>query len=196
MVWALQGRIAPTSGPDRHRVYSCRMSNVDRQHVLQLYAYHHWATDRVLDALAVASREELDRKWGGSFGTGRALLRHVVGVERLWLERWKGTSLKQLPDFAATHSGREFRAEWETVKGDQQRFLAALTNGQLASDLAYVNTKGERWTYPLAEVLVHVVNHGTYHRGQLTHLLRDLGQPAPSTDYLIFVDEKRRGEGG
>lgn len=168
------------------------MTTVDRDHILRLYAYHHWATDRVLDALVPTTANQLERKWGGSFGSGRALLMHVVGVERLWCDRWRGYSAKALPDYPPSYSGKEFRGEWEKVKRDQQRFLDALTDKQLGDDLSYVNIKGEPWTYPFADVLVHVVNHGTYHRGQLTHLLRDLGQIAPSTDYLIFADEQRK----
>lgn len=166
---------------------------MERDHLLRLYDYHHWATDRVLGAFAAVSPQQLDNPWGGSFGTGRALLKHVVGVERLWLERWNGTSPKALPDFPVTMSGEDFNAEWQRVKSDQQRYLDELTRDQLIGDLSYVNIKGERWRYPFAEVLQHVVNHGTYHRGQLVHLLRDLGRTAPSTDYLLFVGERREG---
>lgn len=167
------------------------MTYVDRDHVLRLFAFHHWAEDRMFDAFADVTVEQLNKPWGGSFGTGRGLLRHVVGAERLWVERFNGDSPKTLPDFPATHTGREFRAEWETVKSDERRFLSGLTRDRLAGDLSYVNMKGEQWTYPFAEILVHVVNHGTYHRGQLTHLLRDLGRAAPSTDYLVFLQEQR-----
>lgn len=167
------------------------MANFERDNILDLYAYHHWATDRVLDTFAVVSAGQLDRPWGGSFGTGRALLRHVVGVERLWYDRWNGVSAKTLPDFPPTFTGLDFGAEWKQIKADQQGFLEELSRDKLAGDLTYVNVKGERWTYPLSEVLFHVVNHGTYHRGQLTHLLRDLGLTARSTDYLIFVEEQR-----
>ena len=166
--------------------------NVERDHILRLFGFHHWATDRVLDALSTVSAAQLDGKWGGSFGTGRALLRHVVGVERLWCDRWNGQSAKVLPDYQATNTGHDFRTEWERIKGDQRRFLDALTPKQLAGDLTYVNIKGETWTYPMSDILVHCANHGTYHRGQLTHLLRDLDLAAPSTDYLIFVDEQKK----
>ncbi|HEY8174522.1 MAG TPA: DinB family protein [Gemmatimonadaceae bacterium] len=168
------------------------MTHVDLNHVQRLYAFHHWATDLVLDSLAAASAAQLDRQWGGSFGTGRALLRHVVGVERLWCDRWSGRSAKALPDYPAAHAGRDFRAEWEKIKDDQQRFIRALTPERLAGDLTYVNIKGETWTYPFADIMLHCANHGTYHRGQLTHLLRDLGLPAPSTDFLNFVDGQRK----
>jgi uncharacterized damage-inducible protein DinB len=58
--------------------------------------------------------------------------------------------------------------------------------------MSYVNMKGVPCMYRFAEVFEHCVNHGTYHRGQLTHLLRDLGMAAPSTDYLLFVEERRK----
>jgi len=166
--------------------------HVDRAHIQRLYAFHHWATDRVLDALSPASVEQLDREWGGSFGTGRALLRHVIGVERLWCDRWSGRSAKSLPDYPRTHAGREFRAEWEKIKKDQRRFIDTLTPAQLAGNLTYVNMKGETWTYAFSDILFHCANHGTYHRGQITHLLRDLGLPAPSTDFLDFADQERK----
>ena len=165
---------------------------MDRDHIVRQVAFHHWATDLTLGALSSASTEQLDRKWGGSFGSGRALLRHVIGVERLWCDRWSGHSAKALPDYPPGYAGRDFRSEWEKTKSDQQRFVTALTPKQLAGDLTYVNLKGETWTYPLSDVLVHCVNHGTYHRGQLTHLLRDLDLTAPGTDYLIFLDQQRK----
>lgn len=169
------------------------MANVERDLILEQYDYHHWATDRVLDVVASLTVQQLDRAWGGSFGTGRALLRHVVGVERLWCERWNGRSPKALPEYPATHSGRDYRAEWGKVKAEQAEYLSGLTRDQLLGELTYVNIKGDRCTYRLPEVLMHVVNHGTYHRGQLTHLLRDSAVAAPSTDYLIFVEERRQG---
>ncbi len=60
--------------------------------------------------------------------------------------------------------------------------------------LGYVNTRGERWEYTLAQMMQHVVIHSAYHRGQVVTLLRQLGAAAPTTDYLVFVD-MRAGSG-
>jgi uncharacterized damage-inducible protein DinB len=166
------------------------MATPDLVHFRHLTAFHHWATGMAFDALSPASAEQLDRKWGGSFGTGRALLRHVVGAERLWVDRWNG-KVATMPQFPATHDGREYASEWRRVAEDQQRFIGALTPARLTEDLTYVNMKGETKTYPLSHILIHCVNHGTYHRGQITHLLRDLELPAPGTDYLFFEPEPR-----
>src|SRR5436853_2189830 len=89
--------------------------------------YHHWAADRTADAYAQLSASQLDDKFGGSFGTGRALLNHVVGVERLWCDRLYGKPTGGIHPFPATHSGADFRSEWHAIRGEQQRFMDALT---------------------------------------------------------------------
>jgi uncharacterized damage-inducible protein DinB len=168
------------------------MPSSDRDDVLELFDYHHWAANRLFDAVAALSSAQLDRSWGGSFGSGRALLRHVVGADRLWVERWQGRSLKGLPEYPASWSGRDFLNEWKKVAADEREYLGALTRDMLLGELTYTNLKGERVTFRLPEILAHVVNHGTYHRGQIAHLLRDLGLAAPSTDYIVFVTERRQ----
>jgi uncharacterized damage-inducible protein DinB len=159
---------------------------MDRDHVLQLCAYHHWAEDQLMACVQPLTAAQLDKPWGGSFATGRGLLRHIVGADRIWVTRWNGTSPKAAPPVPDSWAGADFRAEWEKVKAEEQRFLNTLTDARLEESFTYVNLKGEQSTYRFADILVHVVNHGTYHRGQLAHLLRDLGVTPPSTDYLIF----------
>ncbi len=72
------------------------------------------------------------------------------------------------------------------------QFIEALTPQRLREELAYINLKGQRYSYPLWQQLVHVVNHSSYHRGQVTTLLRQLGDEAVSTDFLVYFDEKPR----
>lgn len=160
---------------------------MDIPHVRKLFDYHHWAADKLFEALGDVSAADLDKPWGGSFKTARALLRHIVGAEQLWLERFGGTSPKAMPEFPATHSGADYLAEWRKVKAREQEFVAGLDDRKLAANLAYTNMKGEKHSYPLADILTHVVNHGTYHRGQLSHLLRDLGRAGVSTDYVAWL---------
>ena len=168
------------------------MANVDRDFILEQFEYHHWAADRVLGATAALNADRLDDEWGGSFKTGRALLRHVVGVEFLWCERWNGRSPKALPEYPPTWSGRDFLNEWHRIEGAQREYLGRLSRDMLLSELTYTNFKGERLTYRLSDTLIHVVNHGSYHRGQLTHLLRDRGMAAPSSDYTVWLAERRK----
>jgi uncharacterized damage-inducible protein DinB len=155
--------------------------------IARLWTFHHWATGKVFDALATVSSPQLDQKWGGSFDTGRGLLEHVVGADTLWIDRLNGTSPKALPNYPRSFAGSGFRDAWLEIESRQRRFIETLTAAQLAEDFTYTNLKGETTTWPLADVLFHIVNHGSYHRGQITQLLRDLGMSAPSTDYIVFL---------
>ena len=55
--------------------------------------------------------------------------------------------------------------------------------------MRYVNLRGETWEYALWQQMLHVVNHASYHRGQVVTMLRQLGAPPPTTDFLVFYDE-------
>ena len=79
---------------------------------------------------------------------------------------------------------------WQTVNQDHQTFMNTLTLQRLEEDLAYLNRAGQRFCYPLWQQMVHVVNHSTYHRGQITTLLRQLGAEPGVTDFLVYYDEK------
>ncbi len=70
----------------------------------------------------------------------------------------------------------------------QRVFVEGLTESRISEIVSYVDVKGETWSYPLSEMLVHVVNHSTYHRGQVATMLRRLGKTPLSTDYLVFLD--------
>jgi uncharacterized damage-inducible protein DinB len=80
------------------------------------------------------------------------------------------------------------------LERSQGEFLAGLTDAALGLPVSYENPPGRVWTYSLGQMLRHVVNHSTYHRGQVITLLRQLGAAAVATDLLVFVDEQ--GEAG
>ena len=75
------------------------------------------------------------------------------------------------------------------VERGQQAFLATLQPERLREVVPYVNLQGHTWRYPLWRQMVHVVNHSTYHRGQLTTMLRQVKAQVTTTDFLVFHDE-------
>ncbi|HET9440126.1 MAG TPA: DinB family protein [Longimicrobiales bacterium] len=162
---------------------------MDIRALTRLVGYHHWATSRLLGALSALPADALDRPVGGSFGTLRGLLQHILGTEEVWLERLRGHSPSALPDLTSFNAVSDFQAAWGAVQTEQHIFISGLGSEQFEAPISYINFRGEAWAYPLDAVLLHLVNHGTYHRGQLAHVLRQLGQTAPATDYLVFVDE-------
>jgi len=90
-------------------------------------------------------------------------------------------------------SYEELRNRWEEVEGEQSAFLSKLDEGSLRQVIRYRNTAGEPFESSLSRMLRHVVNHSTYHRGQVVTMLRQVGAEAPATDLILFF---RSGGGG
>lgn len=80
------------------------------------------------------------------------------------------------------------RSRWAGIEGEQTQFLSIITPGKLERLISYENPTGTRWTYSLRHMLQHVVNHSTYHRGQVAGMLRQVGATPPATDYLLYFD--------
>jgi uncharacterized damage-inducible protein DinB len=157
-----------------------------------LFAYGRWATGQTLASAAPLSPDELAQPVGGSFGSVQATLAHLYGADWVWLERWHGRSPTAIPTGDAAATLAELAEEWETVHDGQQAFVASLTPARLSEPLTYVNFAGKTLTYPLGETLMHAANHGTYHRGQVATLLRQLGKTPISTDYLRYLDARAK----
>ncbi len=154
-----------------------------------LLAYDEWANDRLLRCAAELTEEQYARALGGSFPSIRETLGHIVVVEWVWLQRWRGVSPASVPAWAATSAAPGLSEELRRVEAERGVFLGTLTDADLARPVNYVNVRGQPHAYPLGDLLLHLVNHSTYHRGQVTNMLRQVGATPPATDLLVFRDE-------
>jgi uncharacterized damage-inducible protein DinB len=162
---------------------------MDARVIQELFRYNRWANGRLIDAVARLTPDEFNRDLGSSYPSLRDTLLHIIWAEWIWLQRWKGISPQsvfQAGDFPVLDA---VRARWLEVEIEQRAFLETVTSERLLADVSYVNLQGQTWCYPLWRQMYHVVNHSTYHRGQLTTMLRQLGAPGVATDFLVFYDE-------
>ena len=81
--------------------------------------------------------------------------------------------------------------KWREVEAGQDAYIATLTPERLSEPLSYVSFSADSFTRQLGDALLHLANHGTYHRGQVATLLRQAGRKATSTDYLRFTDAQK-----
>lgn len=163
---------------------------MNKQDVEYLYKYNRWANARVLYAVSKLTPEQFSRDLQSSHRSVRDTLAHILAAEWIWLERWKGVSPNALlipTDFSTVES---LETRWAVVEGDYTEFINGVTDGSLATVIAYTNTRGEEWAYPLGQMLQHVMNHSSYHRGQVTTMLRQLGAEVNPVDLLVFMDVK------
>jgi uncharacterized damage-inducible protein DinB len=150
--------------------------------------HNYWARDRQLQVCVPLSAEEFLRPAGGSFPSVRDTLAHMVAVEWLWLQRWKGVYARTLipaDEFPALQAVID---RWLSVERDFRSYLAGLDEEALARHLSYINFQGETWTYPLWQMIAHVLNHQSYHRGQVATQLRMIGVHPPQVDFLLGQD--------
>jgi uncharacterized damage-inducible protein DinB len=148
----------------------------------QLLLYTLWADRVCLDAVRAVAPEALARDAGVSFGSVLGTLSHILSSQRRWLARFVGQSVPEpvsFPDLDA------LAAAWAETSAELEAFLASLTGEQLAAEVTW--TPGpEAVTRPLWEPVLHMVNHSTYHRGQVASLMRQLGYQPPKTDLIHF----------
>lgn len=152
----------------------------------ELFAYNRWANQAILDAAASLTDEQFARDLGSSFPSVRDTLVHVMSAEWVWLSRWRGISPTAMPESWKRLDLAGLREQWVELDAALRAFVDALSEPDLDARVAYRNLAGDPFSEPLAQLLRHVVNHSTYHRGQVTTMLRQLGAQPPATDLVRF----------
>lgn len=154
-----------------------------------LYSYNRWANHRACEAARDLEARDFVRDLGASHSSVRGTLVHIMWGEWLWLQRWRAESptlvftSDDFPDVTT------IEARWSTVWREQEQFIDRLTAEDLRERVSYENLQGQRWEYTRAQMMQHVVNHSSYHRGQVATSLRQLGTTPHATDFLLFFDE-------
>jgi uncharacterized damage-inducible protein DinB len=169
-----------------------------KEDIQLLYEYDRWANNKMLDAVSTLSAEEFTRDLGGSFGSVRDTLVHIVASERGWLTYWKAASpnaafLTELwtqvdalfhpngfSDLAAV------KLKWAEVEREQVEFVNRVTD-ELLREMFPVCEK----QISLAHLMQHLANHSTYHRGQVSLMMRQLAATPLATDFTLFLMEGR-----
>ncbi|HUM45531.1 MAG TPA: DinB family protein [Chitinophagales bacterium] len=154
-------------------------------------AFNTWANDRICSEIILLNEEEFHHEMKSSFRNIRETLLHIWDAQDIWLERFEGTSPSKWP--SASFSGsRDDLIDGLIASSEALEAKALEYNKQnLKKKVNYTTMKGNNGTSPLYQMLLHVVNHGTYHRGQLVTMLRELGKTAiPATDLIAFYRER------
>lgn len=153
---------------------------------LQLHIdYTVWADRKLLEAAAALTPEELTRDFGTADKSILGTLLHVYGGDYVWIERMRGVSLTRRPyDEQATLETLE--TAWPRVWERWREYVAGLTAETAEADVAYSTFKGAPFRTPAWQIILHVVNHGTHHRGQAAGFMRSLGKTPPVLDLMEY----------
>ena len=156
------------------------------QETRKLFAFNAWANNRVFETLRDLPESEYKQDLKTSFGTIHATMTHLVAAEKIWLSRLAGKPETALMTDQDTPSVESLKSAWEDIAARMARFLAKLDDGKLQEELSYVTTEGKEYRNTLQQILQHIVNHSSYHRGQIAGMLRQVGAKAANTDLITF----------
>jgi uncharacterized damage-inducible protein DinB len=154
--------------------------------------YTVWADDRMFGAVAKLPPEAFLRDLGSSLKSVRDTVVHLVSAQWVWFNRWQGKVPPGMWNAAEYPDAASVRSKWESLWAELGPFLKSKSDADLARDLRYKNLKGEEFAYPLGQLAMHLANHSSYHRGQVTTLLRQLGAEPVATDFVVFLAKRPR----
>ena len=159
-------------------------------HLQRLLAYHGWAYARLLGELASLDEAQYRAPCGLFFGSIHATLNHLAVADRIWLARVRGEAqpFARL-DAEAVTERTALENYLEAGVAAWRDHLEGLVDVELLAPLAYRNIAGEPQQRSRLEIVTHLVNHGTHHRGQISAALTALGRPAPVLDYIYALPE-------
>jgi uncharacterized damage-inducible protein DinB len=148
----------------------------------QLYQYNQWANRRILDSCAALTNEQFTRDLGSSFKSVRDTLGHIFGRSASGLP-----SPSEFPDLAS------LRAKLEEMDREYVEYTSKLTPGEANRLCVHKNLAGKEFSNPVWQILQHLGNHSSYHRGQVVTLMRQLGIKPASTGLIEFYREQAAG---
>jgi len=108
----------------------------------------------------------------------------MYGAERVWFARWTGKGQNALPEGVLSQAG--LRERWTILHNEMLEFAGSLTDEKLQASFAYRDLKGNPYAQPLWQQMQHLANHSTYHRGQITTMLRQVGATPVPTDLIAY----------
>ena len=157
-----------------------------------LLDFHYWARDRVLDAVQALTPEQFTRDMGSSFRSIRDTLVHLYSGEWAWYQRWQGASPTAMLAADGFPDVSTLRAAWAAHETRMRAHLEACGEEGLTRVVEYRSLNGQPGASIFWHMLQHVVNHASYHRGQITTMIRQLGLPAPESMDLIRFYRTRK----
>jgi len=159
--------------------------------LLQQYAAHNlWANKKIIETANLLSEEQINTEIVSSFPSVYKTFLHLMEVEYVWWERLKLTE-HDTPSGWFTGDFTELSKKLLELSRQWQEWIESANEVNITHVFAYQNSKKEHFKQPVYEMLLHLFNHQTFHRGQIITMLRQLGlDKIPPTDFIVFSRKK------
>ena len=167
---------------------------MNHSQLTDLLDYHYWAQERLLAAVEKLSPADYMRDMGSSFPSIHDTLVHTYSAEWIWCSRWTGEWPTEMLDSSTFADLATLRTAWEDHETRMRSVLDTFGQKGLDQFVEYRDTKGTAWRQRFWEMLQHVVNHASYHRGQVVTMLRQLKAEPPEGMDLISYHRERASD--
>lgn len=155
-------------------------------------AYKKWQTERLMDAVRPLPVELYESPRGSSHGGIKGTLEHIYGSDLVWMRRIHGIPTTRA-EIVIPADRAALESSWMQVLADWKKWAASMSDDKWDNKLDYRLFNGSDWSTPLWQVVLHVVNHGTLHGGQVVAMLRQSGITPPQTDLIFFYRDFYEG---
>lgn len=145
-------------------------------------AYTEWATSRLIGAARDLGPAELRRDFGTADRSVLGTLTHLFGADRVWLARLRGGA----QEWPGEYELDALAEQWSALFSRWRQWAAGLTESSIGERISYRDMKGNPWVSPAWQIVLHVVNHGAHHRGQVSGFLRAMGKTPPVLDLIAY----------
>jgi uncharacterized damage-inducible protein DinB len=150
------------------------------------FRYNQWATNQVLEETLTLPSDQLLKTLNGSFPSIYATVVHLYQADCIWLDRLQGLPTAALSDYEVPGCNFEFRDAWSAILDKMVAKAESLSENDWLQEVSYKTLAGVPCKNPLWQLALHIVNHGTHHRGQITGMLRQLGVKPANLDLLGY----------
>lgn len=158
----------------------------------QLAAYNFWANQRMFETILTLPEEKQKTEVPSSFKSIYATVLHMWNAESVWWQRMKLQERIVAPTEYFKGSMQELANELLQQNRYWTEWINAASEAALDHVFQYQTSRKEQFKQPISQMLIHVFNHGTYHRGQLVNMLRQLGiEKIPQTDFIVWTRMKK-----
>lgn len=157
-----------------------------KQLLEQYAAYNVWANQRMIDTISPLPGEMVEKTVASSFSTLQLTLLHMWNAESIWWQRIKLLETIESPG-NENDSIQEIASGLVAQSKQWEAWVKKSAPAAFEHEFIYRNSKKEQFKQPVYQVLLHLFNHGTYHRGQLVTMLRQLQiTTIPATDFIVY----------
>ena len=130
-----------------------------------------WANERLFDVVEQLSEDDYTTNLGSSYGGIRGTMAHMYGAEYVWSSRLEGHSPEHVPGETEHPEWAELKRLWRRLSLELHKTCKDAPEGMVVT---YTTTTGSMFTQSTYEIISHLVNHGSYHRGQVVTMIRQL----------------------